>query len=420
MKAFTKKLFTTSVCLIFLLTSVSPATADALDDWVTTSLSVHPSSIFGCGALAIEFADGCYVVGGYEESADTGFITYSHNGVDWTQATVNPGGYLSYSFLEILDVTYGNGKFVAVGYDFYSGHNIYTSTNGATWDPHRQDFSTNIRHVAAGFVPLWGPVYIAIGDGMPPQSSSSPSGVTVIVSYDADIWYQIEGVPTFNDIAYGAGRFVATHSSGVYSSGNGDFWGKFATNAASNVSFCDGQFFVPTGIGTALVSSNGTTWSSVSNDAPFLLRKIVYSRGNYLSSGGAIWSSTNRINWVQRNTPSPVNTNYWTGPLEVAFGTSNAVFIGWYHTPYVPGQPYTFPFAGTSHSFLSMSQTAPNQLNLSGLCGAPNRIEAIDAFGATNQWYTLDTFPLTASPFVWTDAHPADLPSRFYRAVLLP
>jgi hypothetical protein len=59
-------------------------------------------------------------------------------------------------------------------------------------------------------------------------------------------------------------------------------------------------------------------------------------------------------------------------------------------------------------------------LTLSGLLGSAYQIHYRNTFDGTNDWQTLPTFPLGVSPFTWSDPQSADLPSRFYRAVLLP
>jgi hypothetical protein len=68
-------------------------------------------------------------VGGYLASCDHGRIYYSSNGTSWQSAT-NTGfdPYQTFS-VEIMDVAYGNGKFIAVG----SYGQMAFSTNGNSW-----------------------------------------------------------------------------------------------------------------------------------------------------------------------------------------------------------------------------------------------------------------------------------------------
>jgi hypothetical protein len=410
-----------------LLTSAPTVKADALDQWASNSLP-H-AGYQGWELSGVCFGNGRYVAVGQNVEDDTGELLTSDDGVKWTSITTNLSGDLP-PFLDLFDVTFGGGLFVAVGWDAYGGGNINISADGTNWfrGP-SQHFNSNLRRVTYGVVtgllppgsPGYG-VFVALGDGAPIYGSGAAPGYNILMSDDGgQTWWETmaPGDSTLSDVAGGAGRFVAVDlSHNLFTSDDGYTWTKSTTGAPSgSVSFCNGQFFIPAGVGTNLVSTNGLTWSISTNDAPVALGRIIYNRGHYVAtSGNTLLSSINGTNWIQHTLPTPTNYLYWSGFSDLAMGPTNIVTVGFYLT----GGPYGVPLALVSGSFLDMSAAGPGQINLSGLLGSSYRIESIDNLGGTNQWHTADTFQLNASPFLWTDPEPADQPSRFYRAVLFP
>ena len=95
--------------LVFLHVIVDIARADALDNW--TSVRFSPDNYFLHG---VTYGNGRYVAVGQQNSIwDFGVIVTSDDGLNWT---IRSSGGSSY---ELHKVTYGNGTFVAVGWDGY-------------------------------------------------------------------------------------------------------------------------------------------------------------------------------------------------------------------------------------------------------------------------------------------------------------
>ena len=388
------------------------AHGDALDHWTTNNfnnlslgyLGENPSG--NCGAVAIEYGNGRYVAVGYYAGSDFGFIESSEDGLGWTvrgDGHSIPGTPLT---MELFSVTFGNGTFVAVGYDAYFGANLYSSTNGIDWKSHTNATVSNFYGVAYG-----GGSFAAVGDGFLPSTSSYPqTNRNIYTSTDGINWtMRNSGAPandahTITDIAYGVGRFVAVDFLGYsYTTTTGISWTRHFIGGGPSVSYGNGLFISPIGPGTNLVSSDGLAWSVLTNNTASMFGRVVYGNGLYIApSRFSLFTSIDGTNWVQRNFPS-------TGGSAVAFGTRNAVVVGSSSAAVLASDPFVA---------LSMNPGFPPHLNLSGLQDHSYRIECLANLSPTN-WQPLATFSLTNSPLEWMDTA-ASNSQRFYRATLLP
>ena len=82
------------------------------------------------------YGNGKFVVIGTKENSsynDDSYIAYSTDGINWTTKMV--WGYSEYKGVTWDSLYYGNGKFVAIGTDYYSNPNtlITYSTDGINW-----------------------------------------------------------------------------------------------------------------------------------------------------------------------------------------------------------------------------------------------------------------------------------------------
>jgi hypothetical protein len=386
------------------------ARADALDNWTRSQVVTNPIGYQGLGLGGVAYGNGRYVAVGQYSGDDNGVIQTSEDGVNWTMRTSQ-----NYSVLDLYDVTFGNGVFVAVGWDYFGGNNIYHSTNGINWTPHTTAIA-NVNRVTFG-----GGVFVAVGDGALISPSSGYTNSRIYISPNGTTWTaRNDGGPPLGsyspmrDVAYGAGQFVAVDDSHHFYTSTGiSAWTRTTDiRAGSGVSFCNGLFIVPSGPGTNLVSTDGLSWSLLTNTTAALFRRVLYAGGNYLAlSSSNAFTSTDGTNWVQRNLQPAAEVSLWGG----VFGARNFVAVG-YTFPSSPSLPVVY----TSDPFVTvnMNQGFPPQLKVSGLLGRSYRIESLADVRSTN-WQTLGSFTLTNSPTIWPDATATNA-SRFYRAVLLP
>jgi len=402
------------LALTLFCSPVPSRAADALDHWVTNQLAdLHHDFGGGKQVFGIAYGNGRYVAVGQYSASDFGFIQTSEDGIHWTTRGDGPDLPPSGSgfIFDLYDVTFGNGLFVAVGYDFYGGANLYSSTNGINWATHTNATVSNFYHVT------YGNAFVAVGDGFPPNPSTlNATNRNIYTSVNGTNWFgRVSGAPVNNvspiyDVAYGAGRYVAVDAVGnTYTSTSLTSWTQTHVGGLGRVSFCNNTFIIPAGPGSNLVSSDGLAWSVLTNATGSTFGKVIYGKGLYLAlSDSSIFTSTNATNWIQRNVGSAAMFN-------VAFGPTNAVAVGFtgIYGSYVG---YTF----TSDSFVGfcLHPTALHTLDLSGLLNHLYEIDYKTNLTDAN-WNPLATISLTNSPCLWTDASATNT-QRYYRTGLLP
>ncbi|MGA2242426.1 MAG: hypothetical protein ABSH11_10385 [Verrucomicrobiota bacterium] len=398
----------------FLLVSLPSLRADALDNWTRSLVSTNPFGFAGIWLIGATHGNGRYVAVGQYVEDDYGVVETSEDGMNWTMRSQRNG-----TIWDLWDVTFGNGMFVTVGWDWYGGANLYSSTNGINWTSYTTKIS-NFYGVTYG-----GGLFVAVGDGLILGGLSSKTNRNIYTSPDGITWTArnsgspVNDVPTIKDVAYGANRFVAVDDAGhAYTSATGTTWARNAVGTYNYVNYCNGLFFSQNNTGTNLVSSDGSSWSVMVKDTTNVFSRVIYTNGLYAAlSGTNVFTSTNGTNWIQRSLHAPTNVNL----SEITFGDRNIVAVGYSYPPTYPYYPMV-PVAYVSDSIIAvcMKSSFPPQLSISGLQGRYYRIECADTLpGAANNWWTNTTVQLPGSPYIWTDTT-ATSSQRFYRAVLLP
>jgi hypothetical protein len=406
--------------LIIAALAPAAARADALDHWTRSQVSTNPLGFMGIMLRSVAYAQGRYVAVGTYTGDDKGMIQTSDDGLNWTMRSPQ-----DYSILELYDVAYGNGTFVAVGWDYYLGRNLYHSTNGINWTSHTNATVSNFYGVAYG-----DGLFVAVGDGLLP-SLGGPAAYTnrnIYTSPDGITWTGCDsGAPvgdvhSIKDVAYGAGSFVAVDNAGyTYTSDSGETWTRNipGSNPAialnEYVNYCNGRFIALGNSGSNFVSSDGLSWTPMVKDVPNDFSRVVYAHGLYAAlSGTNLFTSANGTNWMPRNLQPPPNAN-WGG---LAFGNSSLVVVGWTY----PSMPMV-PIASVSDPLtpdLAISPSFPPRLTISGVQGGAYQLEYLDGLQpTTNDWHPLAAFSLTNSPLIWADTT-ATNSQRSYRAALLP
>ncbi len=407
--SFTHKQLARLLLLWASVATVLSARGDALDSWTSGSLNISYSPLLS----GIAYGAGKYVIVGSYASSDAGILASSSDGLCWS---VVRGDFIH----EMYDVTYGNGTFVAVGWDWFAGGNLYSSTNAVDWEAHQSSIG-NVLSVAFGRG-----LFVAVGDGVL-LNSSFTTNRNIYTSPDGVTWTaQSSGAPrddvrSLVDVAYGASRFVAIDNTGLfYASTSGTTWTRYLTsNTNSNVptfpsiSYCNDRFIALHITGTNLVSTNGLFWTVLEKNITNAFQRVVYDCGRYVAlSGSQVFTSLDATNWIRRNLAPPSGATL----RDLSFGQSNIVVVGYTRTNY---QFEALACTSAPIVGLGIGTNYPPQLSLSGLEGCSYEVEYSDDLGTAANWQLLRTVPLNSSPQIEIDSTAAAAPQRFYRTVLL-
>lgn len=198
-------------------------------------------------------------------------------------------------------VTYGGGKFVAVG---HSGV-ILTSTDGITWTARTSNTTENLF-----FCIYANGLYVAVGNG----------GV-IVTSSDGITWTSQTTPITTNlrGIAYGNGTFVVVGFSGtVLTSSNGTSWSSQSGLSGEIRSVAYGNsYFVIVGNGGAIyTSTNGTSFVTRTSGHSNNHRGVTYENNRFIAVGtdGTVVTSLDGITWklrISNQTSTPINKVFW-------------------------------------------------------------------------------------------------------------
>jgi len=115
-----------------------------------------------------------------------------------------------------------------------------------------------------------GGLFVAVGDGVTLQPSSTYTNRNIYTTPDGIAWTARNcGAPAAEaqpiwDVAYGAGRFVAVDSGNhFYSSTTGLSWTRTTATNSGWINFSNGHFIAAAGPGTNLLSNDGVNWAAV-------------------------------------------------------------------------------------------------------------------------------------------------------------
>jgi hypothetical protein len=303
--------------LCALLTLVTVSTTHAQQNWRWANSL--PASVQW---KDVAFGNGLYVAVGLDAT-----IATSPDGIAWTirrQAT---------ALATLNGVEFANGLFVAVGQTSpirLGAALIMTSTDGANWslvDSVADTVNAQLLDVTYG-----GGTWVAVGFG----------SAKVLTSTDARTW-TIRGTPGFAipaKITYGAGRFVASGSGNTaLTSTDGITWTNPTVVASTNTllegaAFGSGKFVL---VGrdsnfnaAAFTSTDGTTWTpanpiaGTANSTGFIA--VGASPTGFVAAGGnLVYSSVDGVSWTARTSALP-SAPRQLGPISE--GVSSATFAG--------------------------------------------------------------------------------------------
>jgi hypothetical protein len=243
---------------------------------------------------------------------DHGAIINSTDGTNW-----NVRSFRTRSALQA--VTYGNGRFVAVGDDGI----ILTSTNGDNWAAQQTPDDDTLRGVAFG-----AEKFLAVGrNASGPIAYSSTNGVNWSALPATDF------VANLDAVTFGSGAFVIADDFGfLYRSTDLVSWTSYATGISDpeGAAFVNNRFFATGNNGRFATSSDGTTWTTITNGATTRrLFGTAYGAGRYIMVGakGAIISATDVMPWSAVTSPTAdrIEDVIFANGLFVAVGENGTI-----------------------------------------------------------------------------------------------
>ncbi len=187
---------------------------------------------------------------------------------------------------DLYNVTYGGGRFVAVG----ASGSILTSSNGSSWSFAGSPTTSLLYGVTYG-----NGVFVASGQAGTIVSSSNGTSWTQRTSGVTNLLYCA---------AYGGGRFVVVGTAGaILSSSDGTTWTKPASGVSLGlfgVTYGNGRFVIVGESGVVLTSSDGVNWSRQTSNTSRWLDEVSYGNGRFVAAGegGVAITSSDGFGWT--------------------------------------------------------------------------------------------------------------------------
>jgi hypothetical protein len=220
---------------------------------------------------------------------------------------------------EWYDVTYGNGRYVAVG-----PTGVVTSSDGISWN-------AGVAAVGEG----WGSV--TFGNGLFVAVSYDNSWDQVMTSPDGLTWTARSTPDAFwNNVTYGAGKFVAVAYQGnVMSSVDGITWTQTAVieGRFGSVTFGEGLFVAVGANGKAFYSNDAVTWSGGTGVPAERWWPVAYGGGKFVAGSwdGKLMTSDDGMAWTVTATTTDAVTTvmYGDGEFLAVSGNGSTPSTAW-------------------------------------------------------------------------------------------
>jgi hypothetical protein len=349
-------------------------------------------------------------------------LTFAADPWNWLSPQVSPTqNYLS-------AIAYGNGQFVAVG----DKGTIVTSADGANWTQRKSGTEKWLLHIAYGngqFVACNINTLVTSPDGVNWTLHQCCGGVGLgygnglFVISNEDFTY-VSGNPadgrlpatdpsshfSASAIGYGNGHFVALDGR---TSTDGLKWTSPALNGRlHSIAYGKGQFVIVGEAGAIVTSTDGVNWiqrqSSTITSETYLLG-VAYGNGQFVAVGigpstnTAVITSADGVNWIQRQSSAVTPDMYLTS---VAYGNGRFVVVG-YHGVIL--------HSGSIVSLALTPDISPGLLKLS-LEGPTRQAYTIQSSTDLISWRNLTNITTTQPTRVILDALPTASDPLFYRA----
>jgi hypothetical protein len=306
----------------------------------------------------------------YQSVLQQALLLRTTDGLAWTPLEV-PG-------TDLLDITFGNGLFVALAADcgpVGCTQHVLTSPDGVVWTAHSLENDVNLAHLA------FGQGYFV--------ASASDSVLNTILYFSTD------GVHWFN------GRVGATPNVDNVGFAGNTFWGMGAngTLLQSDPLFLTGPVIALAPLEQTVFAGNPASFQVVATgSSPFSYQ--------WFKDGNAIPGAT-EANLAWQTADLQDQGSYFvavSNPLGAA--VTQPVLLKMQAPPEPPE--------------LELELDPWAELTLLGKTGRTYELQSTDSLQATNAWHTLTRLGLPSVPFTWTDARWPISGSRFYRAVPVP
>ena len=230
----------------------------------------------------------------------------------------------------IYGVSYGNGRFVAFGYD-----KVAYSDNGRDWNHTSEPWFAGTGSMFADAAYGDG-VWIIVAAGGPPNNSRLGRSVDNAVSWSEINDHHFDS--SIYGVIYSNGRFVAVGYNGIieYSDDRGLTWNPATVPASANDEFFE---VIAYGGGVYLVNSrySANTWkSSIGNEEEWFStnastsssRDMIYGKNHFVNVSGSVisiqyWDYTGDC-WVNVNDNDLQNLSFYS----IAYGGTLYVAVG--------------------------------------------------------------------------------------------
>jgi hypothetical protein len=296
----------------------------------TGTNTLHRSIAFGNG-LFVAVGDSSSYADQEEEA-----IATSPDGLSWTEQFIDGQGAI------LNAAAFGHGQFVAVAENGL----IYTSPDGANWTFRRARSAEALLDVAFG-----NDRFVAVG------VNRNTTQYIILVSTNGTVWTESGRGPGlwFDNVIYADQRFVAsaisspTGGAALFSSPDGLAWTRHDINetlielAYGNGVFVASAFYQtsnPAEVGTQVISSSdGINWTrrmTFPNNS--FVRGLAYGNGRFVAAGSAmgsnqfaLWTSANGQDWTgtwRPGRPTALYSARYLNNVFVAVGDGIAVRSG--------------------------------------------------------------------------------------------
>ena len=375
---------------------------------LTTWTVRNPSPVDFPFVNKVAFAKGLFV------SVGSGIHT-SPDGINWTKRS---------SDISLVDITYGNGTFVAVG----GNGAILTSPDGSVWT----SINADITYLSLGAVTYGNGTFVAVGGNgiiltSPDGATWTPrdsritdplDGVTfgngtfvavgingiVLTSSDGVTWEpRSSGTTSYlNGVTYGNGIFVVVgyYPEGVIlTSPDGVTWtfrNSGTANQLKGATFGNGLFVAVGENGTILTSPDGTIWTSRDSGIDSDFDGVTYGNGTFIVVGYiGISTSADGITWTSRSSGTTRNLN------GVTYGNGTFVAVSAYSTTIVTspdGITWTERNSGTTEEIAQVTYFNNTFVALAGgntrntILTSPDGIEWTTRYSETDVYFSGVTY----------------------------
>lgn len=293
--------------VLLLTTLVTPNFAQAdSGEWERVSPNPTASTIEG-----VAYGNGQFVAVGY----NMGILTFK-DGDKWKLSSVPIN-----NMFRLLGVSYGNGRFVVVG----SSGLILTLEDGQTeWKLQQQNVTS------------YGLTSVSFGNG---RFVAVGAEGKVLTSIDGITWtgQTVGATNNFHkSITFGKNKFVGVGNRGfVIESSDGTTWNtKTVSNTAmfNGITYGNDKYVAVGQSGLIMTSTDGANWTNATSNTTTSLSKVTYDAVNNLyvavGGGGVIVTSTNGTNWGVQATGTTKDLNDISAENGriVAVGYNGAIF----------------------------------------------------------------------------------------------